>query len=220
MARKQVCAHDGRKWHCIEGEPASSALYCDDGTDCGPGLTCCDAGASSERAQWCSARHGPNSRCAFEVCKPGGAACPSGTHCEDDVCMTDLAVTCPGSARGRCGKQELCEWQAGTSACVVDPKSIDYEEERGVFGCTRPQDCASGDKCCTSTSAYWRTTGCASNCDITNSTLACNTAKDCAAILWRVPQQWHRKAKLRCEPVGDGGPAWLKACRLDLPADF
>jgi len=60
-------------------------------------------------------------------------------------------------------------------------------------------------------------TASASNCDITNSTPVCNTAKDCAAMLWRVPQQWHRKAKLRCEPVGDGGPVWLRHVNSTFP---
>jgi hypothetical protein len=219
-AGKQVCTSASARWHCVDGKAESGmgGLYCDDGTDCGPGLTCCMTGASAELVQECTTRHGPESNCAREVCKPGGARCPRGQRCEGSFCSSDLAVTCPGSGKVRCGNDEYCEWKSDATACVKEPVPVeDTEEPRGVFACTKPLDCGKGNQCCTSMSVFWHSTGCATNCDVTNSRLVCESASDCKPMLALVPSDMRQKAKLTCKPIDGEGPPWLKVCDLDLP---
>jgi hypothetical protein len=66
-------------------------------------------------------------------------------------------------------------------------------------------------------SVFWRHTGCATNCDITNSTLVCEAVSDCTPKLELVPPNMRPKAKLTCKPLDGEGPTWLKVCGLDLP---
>ncbi len=193
-------------------------MQCDDGTDCGPGLTCCHTGASVDFLYACTKRHGPESRCAMEICKPDGARCPRGSHCEDDYCVSDHVATCPTSDQRTCEKNEYCEWKAGLASCVKDPAPVEsLDEARGVFACTRARDCAAGSQCCTSMSVFWRQTYCSTNCDVSNTTFPCETAADCRAKLLLVPPSLRHLAKLECKPLEGEGPSWLKVCELVLP---
>jgi len=154
----------------------------------------------------------------MEVCKPDGARCPRGTHCEDDYCVSGLAATCPTAAGKRtCATDEFCEWKAGIASCVKDPPEVEIGQPRGVFGCTRPQDCASGNGCCTSMTVAWQRTYCATNCDLSNTSLVCDTVADCKRKLELIPPHLRHQAKLSCQPREGEGPSWLKQCEVDVP---
>jgi len=220
-AKRQVCFHDDTTQRCVDRKAApdtGGTLSCDDGTDCGPGLTCCQTAASAYRVLECTKRHGAGSTCAMEVCKPDGARCPRETHCEDDYCVSGLAATCPtASGKRTCASDEFCEWKAGVASCVKDPASVEPGESRGVFGCTRPQDCATGNGCCTSMTVAWQQTYCATNCDLSNTSLICETVADCKPKLQLIPPHLRHQAKLSCEAREGEGPSWLKQCEVDVP---
>jgi hypothetical protein len=195
--------------------PEGSRFECDDASDCKAGLTCCQSGASAEVLQLCTPRRGPSSDCATELCKPGGAPCPNGEHCEHDYCAFDRRVTCPTGGTA-CPKNAYCEWKSGQAACLAEPTNLNIVDEgHGIFGCTRPADCGPANQCCTSMVAGWHNTYCATNCDLTNTQLVCRKPSDCLRKLQLVPANVRGRAKLSCEPNGEGAPPWLKTCRLE-----
>jgi len=225
IAGRQTCAQIGdEKWECVDIriKTNGSRLNCDDASDCARGLACCTNGATAELSQVCTPRSGPNSDCAQEVCAKGeGAPCPKGLHCLDRACVGDLRVTCPGSPAGHCGPESYCEWKSGVAHCVTEPDAAEAEGSRGVFACTRPADCGRGRQCCTSSISWWHMTGCSTNCDITNSTIVCDTVADCRrklALTMQLPPKDRHRAVLSCVPVTDAdAPPWLRTCELKFP---
>jgi len=225
IASKQSCVQvNGESWECVDShmKTLGSRLDCDDASDCAAGLACCVTGATSEIWQACTPRSGPRSHCAHEVCVRGdGAACPKGLHCEGGECVGDLRVTCPGAEEGHCRSDSYCEWKSGAARCVTVPEPPEAEGSRAVFACTRPADCGRGRQCCTDSGSWWRMTACSTNCDITNSTIVCDTVADCRRKLDLVkdyPKQDRLRVKLSCVPVKDAdAPPWLRACELDIP---
>jgi hypothetical protein len=216
LAGKQLCQLTEAPT-CVDvvANPQGSRFECDDASDCKTGLTCCQSGASDELVQRCTPRRGPSSDCATELCKPGGAPCPNGEHCEHDYCAFDHRVTCP-TGGASCAKNAYCEWKAGQAACLAEPTNLNIVDEgHGIFACTRPADCGPGNQCCTSMVAGWHNTYCATNCDLANTQLICSKPIDCRAKLQLLPPNVRGRAKLSCEPNGEGAPPWLKTCRLD-----
>ena len=225
IAGRQSCAQvNGESWECVDSRTKTmgSRLDCDDASDCAAGLACCTTGATSEIWQVCTPRSGPRSHCAHEVCVRGdGAVCPKGLHCQDGECVSDLQVTCPGSDEGQCRFDSYCEWKSGATHCVTVPEPPEIEGSRAVFACTRPADCGRGRQCCTNSGSWWHMTACATNCDITNSTIVCDTVADCRRKLDLVkdyPIKDRLRVRLSCVPVKDeDAPPWLRTCELDIP---
>ncbi len=218
IAGKQACNLQ-QVTECVASgaTPDGGMLFCDDGSDCGPGLTCCQTGASAALFQVCTPRKGPNSDCALEVCEPDGAACPKGQYCEGRGCVSERHVTC-AKARSVCAKNQYCEWQSGQARCVDDPRNPSSDEPGyAAWACTRPSDCSVGQQCCTSSGSGWHHTYCAVNCDLTNTTTVCSTVGDCQRSWQLIPTGLRHRFKLGCAPIDDEAPPWLKGCKLDEP---
>jgi hypothetical protein len=181
---------------------------CDDGTDCPPGKTCCEAFSSDAQAFVCTTR---DLGCSVEVCAEGGARCPDGQRCKSGVCAP---ARDPVAACGRgvtCSVEKpVCVWKQGKGECVSASREVELEQDLRAGGpdfallrCTQNADCGAGFHCCTGGAFGASLTYCTLNCDAMNTSQFCATTADCPKL---------PGSPLKCLGGIPGLPAWSKLC--------
>ena len=210
--REKCVTVEGPDWACLPRDddktPFNGLFMCDDGTDCPYGQTCCLSFASAATAFVCGTRK-EGQDCKLEVCEPGGARCPAGQKCEDDVCWPEK-VPGPLCGKQRCaGDTRFCAWQKGKGECVNRETASQLSEKMfegdglAVLRCTQNSDCGTGMKCCTGMGLGWHESYCSLNCDLVNSMKYCATDADCPTLMG---------TRLRCLPE-PGLPPWSRLCK-------
>src|SRR6185503_1683242 len=117
---KQACARMS-EWQCVPADavPDADVYFCDDGTDCPAGETCCQNWASAVASYSCSKRRGADTQCRREVCAEGGARCPKGQTCREGTCASPTRAATCGDA-GRCPPtRPLCLWSGKVGRCAT-----------------------------------------------------------------------------------------------------
>lgn len=216
-APEEVCAivEGDLSWACVPSsrtKDLQSAVYwCDDGTDCPWGKTCCRSFASAAEAFVCTTR---DFDCSIEVCEEGGARCPPGMACRDRVCQP---ANIPGAKCGakRCGgAAPICRWEKGRGECVTGEQAQALMSEvmsggdHALLRCTRNADCGAGFHCCTGGAMGAAVSFCTLNCDQANTMAYCDTVADCP----KMPG-----LKVSCQKPGIDLPAWSKVCVGESP---
>jgi hypothetical protein len=215
---KEACV-DMSGWKCVPSdavpEPAEVRYFCDDGTDCPQGETCCLGFESAIENYVCTKRRGPETNCRMEICAEGGARCPKGQVCLEGTCKSaERRATC--GDQGPCPKERpLCLWSGRAATCGT------YEEyERAAktqpalvaLRCTRPSDCGPEARC--GTNALWNSTRCLTNTDEANEGKVCASDADCSNAEASRSVETPRKGK--CVSVrgmaGTPLPPWLNVC--------
>jgi hypothetical protein len=210
---KQACASMS-KWTCVASDAVpdvGEVYFCDDGTDCPAGETCCQNWVTAQKSYSCTKRRGPESECRLEICAESGARCPKGQACVEGACRAPhRTATC--DKVGRCpSSRPICVWSQKGAHCATW-EEFDTEMaviESAALRCTERGDCGPEARCCTN--SLWNATQCLTNCDAANNGDVCTSSADCTTLAGK-PMQGN------CVPVRDDIqtlPAWLKVCSFE-----
>lgn len=226
-AQQQICVSGASPtdapFACLQGgapvdDSLASTYACDDGTDCPRGETCCRLPSSVAEAYACVPRREVASRCGWEVCAEGGAACPQGLTCIDGACSKNVLAEC-GQAGTRCpAERPLCSYSPEESKCVtVDEgetaqaqwSSSADDVHGGLYSCARDSDCGGDRKCCAADGG--RRTFCALGCDTGNGMRVCSSIADCQEIRNLCAGDATCLKAVRCAPQATAA-SWIKMC--------
>lgn len=185
------CLPRSRVAECLEAR--STAMECDESSDCGAGQICCFGIIYEKEARHVACK--TPAVCRIPISRPGsfpypgrelcarGGACrdpklvcienermPAGAECMSKIgAVSCLEKTCRGD-------RPWCLWDPGTRTAECIPRGP-WEHEDGVNSCDGPEDCVGGEACCSAGSRAFCSMDCTEAWRFTSE--VCHRDADC-----------------------------------------